>query len=88
MSRLPRVSAKVADALIALAVAAFGAGGALAARHHDGHAAAAAAAIQVAMGLILYPRRRFPGSVLAAMAGLSPDSPRCGRRWEAPSSRS
>jgi signal transduction histidine kinase len=70
MSRLPRVSAKVADALIALAVAAFGAGGALAARHHDGHAAAAAAAIQVAMGLILYPRRRFPGSVLAAMAGL------------------
>ena len=68
--QLPRVSATVADALIALAVAAFGAGGALAARHHGEHTAAAAAALQAAMGLILYPRRRLPGSVLAATAAL------------------
>jgi signal transduction histidine kinase len=66
----PRVSSNLADALIALAVAAFGAGGALAARHHGEDAAVAVAAIEAAMGLILYPRRRFPASVLAAMAGL------------------
>jgi signal transduction histidine kinase len=66
----PRVSSNLADALIALAVAAFGAGGALAARHHGEDAAVAVAAIEAAMGLILYPRRRFPVSVLAAMAGL------------------
>jgi signal transduction histidine kinase len=51
-------------------VAAFGTAGALAARHHGEHAAVAAAAIQAAMGLILYPRRQFPGPVLAVIAGL------------------
>jgi signal transduction histidine kinase len=76
----PRVSAKVAEALIAVAVAAFGAGGALAARHHGGHAAIAAA-IQAAMGLILYLRRRFPGSVLAAMAGLAAGLAAVGPSW-------
>lgn len=65
----PRVSTNLTDALIALVVAAFGAAGALAARHHGGHAGIVAV-IQAAMGLILYLRRRFPGSVLAAMAGL------------------
>ena len=76
----PRVSANLADALIAVAVAAFGAGGALAARHHGGHAAIAVA-IQAAMGLILYLRRRFPGSVLAAMAGLVAGLAAVGPSW-------
>jgi signal transduction histidine kinase len=66
----PQVSTNLTDALIALVVAAFGAVGALTARHHGGDAVGAVAAIETAMGLILYPRRRFPVSVLAAMAGL------------------
>jgi signal transduction histidine kinase len=76
----PRVSANLADALIAIAVATFGAGGALAARHHGGHAAIAVV-IQAAMGLILYLRRRFPGSVLAAMAGLVAVLAAAGPSW-------
>src|SRR5216683_8004658 len=62
------VSPKLADALIALAVAVFGAVGTLAAGHQGGVPVAAAAAILAAMGLSLYPRRRFPGSVLTVVA--------------------
>src|SRR5216683_5891291 len=62
------VSPKLADALIALAVAVFGAVGTLAAGHQGGGAPVAAAAILAAMGLSLYPRRRFPGSVLTVVA--------------------
>src|SRR5260221_6952097 len=62
------VSPKLADALIALAVAVFGPVGTLAAAHQGGEAPVAAAAILAAMGLSLYPRRRFPGSVLTVVA--------------------
>ena len=64
----PVVPAHLADALIALAVAVIGAGGALGARHQGGHAPVAATVILAAMGLILYARRRFPGSVLVVVA--------------------
>ena len=74
------VSANVTDALIALAVAAFGAVGALA-RHGGGDTTVAAAAIEAAMGLVLYPRRRFPVSVLAAMAGLVAGLAAVGASW-------
>ena len=76
----PRVSANLTDALIALVVAAFGAAGALA-RHRGGDTAVAAAAIEAAMGLILYLRRRFPVSVLAAMAGLVAGLAAVGASW-------
>ena len=49
-------------------MAVLGAGGALGARHQGEHVPVAATAILAAMGLILYPRRRFPGSVLAGVA--------------------
>ena len=64
----PVVPAHLADALIALAVAVLGAGGALGARHQGEHVPVAATVILAAMGLILYARRRFPGSVLVVMA--------------------
>ena len=64
----PVVPAHLADALIALAVAVIGAGGALGARHQGEHVPVAAAVILAAMGLILYARRRFPGSVLVVVA--------------------
>src|SRR5712691_8254085 len=64
----PVVPAHQADALIALAVAVLGAGGALGARHQGEHVPVAATVILAAMGLILYARRRFPGSVLVVMA--------------------
>jgi signal transduction histidine kinase len=62
------IAAGLADAIIALGVAVLGAGGALAARHQGEHIPVAAAAILAAMGLILYARRRFPGSVLVVVA--------------------
>ena len=64
----PLVPARLADALIALAVAVLGTGSALGARHQGEHVPAAAAAILAAMGLILYARRRFPGFVVVVMA--------------------
>jgi signal transduction histidine kinase len=64
----PVVPAHLADALIALAVAVLGAGSALGARHQGEHVPVAATAILAAMGLILYARRRFPGSVVVVMA--------------------
>jgi signal transduction histidine kinase len=64
----PVVPAHLADAMIALAVAVIGAGGALGARHQGGHVPVAATVILAAMGLILYARRRFPGCVLVVVA--------------------
>jgi signal transduction histidine kinase len=66
----PVVPAHLADALIALAVAVIGAGGALGARHQGEHVPVAATVILAAMGLILYARRRVPGSVLVVVAML------------------
>ncbi len=63
----PVVPAHLADALIALAVAVLGAGSALGARHQGENVPVAATAILAAMGLILYARRRFPGSVVVVM---------------------
>jgi signal transduction histidine kinase len=63
----PLEPAGLGDAVIAVAVAVVGAIGTLAAKHPSGHPLATAA-IVTAMGLILYPRRRFPGAVLAFVA--------------------
>ncbi len=65
---LPLIPARLADAAIGLAVAVLGAGSALGARHQGEHVPLAAAAILAAMGLILYPRRRYPGAVLVGVA--------------------
>ena len=62
----PAVPAKLADAMVAVAVAAVGGIGSLAA--HQGATVPAASAILAAMGLVLYFRRRFAGCVLAAVA--------------------
>jgi len=60
----PVIPARLADAVIALAVAGLGVISGLG----DPHAPVAAAAVLAAMGLILYPRRRFPAAVLVAVA--------------------
>src|ERR1022692_1447393 len=65
---LPLIPARLADAVIGLAVAVLGVGSALGARHQGEHVPLAAVVILAAMGLILYPRRRFPAAVLVAMA--------------------
>src|ERR1039457_81664 len=67
-SLLPLIPARLADAVIGLGVAVLGAGSALGARHQGEHVPLAAIAILAAMGLILYPRRRFPAAVLVVMA--------------------
>jgi signal transduction histidine kinase len=64
----PLIPARLADAIIPLGVAVLGAGSALGARHQGEHIPVAATAILAAMGLILYARRRFPGSVLVVVA--------------------
>jgi signal transduction histidine kinase len=64
----PLIPARLADALIALAVALLGVASALGARHQGEHVPAPAATILAAAGLILYARRRFPGPVLVAVA--------------------
>jgi signal transduction histidine kinase len=64
----PLIPARLADAVIALAVATVGASSALGARHQGDHVLVAAAAILAAMGLILYPRRRYPAAVLVVVA--------------------
>jgi len=65
----PRPSPRFIDAAVAVAVATVGGLGTLPAgrQHHE----LAVAAILVAMGLVLYPRRSFPGLVLAAVAVLT-----------------
>ena len=65
---LPLIPARLADAVVALAVAVLGAGSAIGARHQGEHVPLVAVAILAVMGLILYPRRRFPAAVLAAVA--------------------
>ncbi|MGH3276638.1 MAG: hypothetical protein ACRDNZ_20210, partial [Streptosporangiaceae bacterium] len=64
------IPARLADAMIAVGVAVVGSAGSLIARQPGEHApvAAAGTAILAVMGLILYARRRFPGSVLVMMA--------------------
>src|SRR5712691_2147434 len=66
----PVIPPLVLDAGIALAVAALGAASGLGARHQAEHVPAAAVPVLAAMGLILLPRRRFPATVLVAMAAL------------------
>jgi signal transduction histidine kinase len=61
----------VVDGGIALGVTLLGVISALGARHQHEHVPAVAIAVLAAMGLILFPRRRFPGPVLVAMAALS-----------------
>jgi signal transduction histidine kinase len=58
--------ARLADAAIALGVAVLGAGSAFAALHHGTHVSVSTVALLAAMGLVLYPRRRFPAAVMMA----------------------
>ena len=64
----PVVRPRVLDAAIALGLALVGALGGFAAHNQGRHMPASAIAVLTAMGLALFPRRRFPGSVLAAEA--------------------
>jgi len=59
---------RVADAVIAVAVAVLGLASGLGARAQHEHMPVAAIPILAAMGLVLYPRRRYPGAVLGAVA--------------------
>jgi signal transduction histidine kinase len=58
------------DAVIAVAIAAIGLASGLGARAQHQHMPLAALPVLAAMGLVLYPRRRFPAAVLAAVAAL------------------
>ena len=64
------VPPRIQDAAIALGVALLGLGSGLGMGRTGGHLPPAATAELTAMGLILYPRRRFPGAVIAIMAAL------------------
>ena len=66
--RWPRLSPRLVDAAVAAGVATVGGLGTLPAarQHHE----LAVTFVLVATGLVLYPRRRFPGLVLAAVAVL------------------
>jgi len=59
---------RVADAMIAVAVAVLGLASGLGARAQHEHMPLAAIPILTAMGLVLYPRRRHPAAVLGAVA--------------------
>jgi signal transduction histidine kinase len=61
---------RVLDGLIAVAIAGLGLASGLGARAQHEHMPLAALPVLVAMGLVLYPRRRFPAAVLGAMAAL------------------
>src|SRR5215469_15050860 len=61
---------RVADAVIAIAIAALGLASGLGARAQHEHMPLAAIPLLVLMGLVLYPRRRFPAAVLAAVAAM------------------
>ncbi len=63
------VPAWVQDAAIAVGVALLGLGSGLG-TGRNGHLPAAATALLTAMGLVLLPRRRFPGAVVALEAAL------------------
>jgi len=58
---------RVADALIAVAVAVLGLASGLGARAQHEHMPLAAILVLTAMGLVLYPRRRHPAAVLGAV---------------------
>jgi len=61
---------RVLDATIAVVLAALGLAGGLGARAQHEHVPLAAVPVMVAMGLVLYPRRRYPAAVLGAVAAL------------------
>ncbi len=61
---------QVADTVIAVAVAALGLASGLGARAQHEHMPLAGIPVLAVMGLVLYPRRRFPAAVLAAEAVL------------------
>jgi len=60
----------VLDAVIAVAIAAIGLASGFGARAQHEHMPLTALPVLAAMGLVLYPRRRFPGAVLGAVAAL------------------
>ncbi len=60
----------VLDAVIAVAIGALGLASGLGARAQHEHMPLAALPVLAAMGLVLYPRRRFPAVVLGAVAAL------------------
>src|SRR6516225_2343075 len=64
------ISPRVLDAVIAVAIAAIGLASGLGARAQHQQMPPAALPVLVAMGLVLYPRRRFPAAVLGAEAAL------------------
>ena len=64
------VPAPVLDAVIAIAIAALGLASGLGARAQHEQMPLAAIPLLVLMGLVLYPRRRFPAAVLAAVAAM------------------
>ncbi len=66
----PVISGRVLDAAIALGVALLGLAGGFGAAAKGEHAAFVTTAALVTMGLVTFPRRRFPGTVLALMAAL------------------
>jgi signal transduction histidine kinase len=61
---------RVADAVIAIGVAVLGLGSGIGARAQHQHMPLAAIPVLVAMGLVLYPRRRIPMVVLGTVAAL------------------
>ncbi len=61
---------RVADAVIAIGVAVLGLGSGIGARAQHQHMPLAAIPVLVAMGLVLYPRRRIPVVVLGTVAAL------------------
>ena len=62
------IAPRVADAVIAVGVAVLGLASGLGARAQHEHMPLAAIPILTAMGLVLYPRRRYPAAVLGAVA--------------------
>jgi DNA-binding NarL/FixJ family response regulator/signal transduction histidine kinase len=63
----PVVPPRMLDAAIALGLGLFGALGGLAAHTQGRYVPAAGVLVLTVMGLVLYPRRRYPGAVLAAV---------------------
>ena len=64
------IQPRVVDAVTAVAIAAIGLASGLGARAQHQHMPLSALPVLVAMGLVLYPRRRFPAAVLGAVAAL------------------
>jgi len=60
----------VLDAMIAVAIAALALASGFGARAQHEHMPLAAIPVLAAMGLVLYPRRRFPAAVLGAVAAM------------------